>query len=143
MHRKRPVAAAFLLVVSASLMTACSDDETTTPTTAAGSALVGTWYTEGPADEPVVVLDLLADGTWIYKWGQSPQTASFVGSGIYRVDGSTVTWLGGECDAGGKGVYSYTLTNGTFTQEVENDPCVLRMLAFDGVVFTTTPPTRS
>lgn len=134
MHRKRSAAAAFLLAISASLMTACSDDETTTPTTAAGGVLVGTWYTEGPADEPVVVLDLQADGTWTYKWGQSPETVSLAGSGIYRVDGDTVTWFGGECDTGTAGVYTFTITGDGFTQEVENDPCVLRTLAFDGGV---------
>ena len=100
--------------------------------------LVGTWLTQGPSDEPIVVLELTAEGTWTYKWGQTRETVSLAGTGYgtYEVDGDTVTWLGGECEPGAKGVYTFTLENGQFSQTVKDDSCRLRKLAYDGVTFT-------
>jgi hypothetical protein len=62
-------------------------------------------------NDPVVVLELTDDGDWTYKWGQSRDSVSVAGRGYgtYEVDDDTVTWLGGECDSGVEGVYTYTL----------------------------------
>ncbi len=76
----------------------------------------------------------------LYKWNESPQTASFAGRRHLPSRQQHRDQAGGDCDAGVEGVYSYTLSSGEFTQQVENDPCELRTIAFDGVVFTTAPP---
>ena len=127
-----------LAALSAGVVVGCSSDGTTTSTTPADNPLVGTWLADGPPDEPVVVLELTDDGDWTYKWGQSRDSVSLAGRGYgtYEVDGDTVTWLGGECDAGVEGVYTYTLEDDQFTQTLVEDPCYLRTLAYDGVTFT-------
>lgn len=58
--------------------------------------------TEGPISNPVVVLEMAADGTWTFAWGPSRDKVVDPGEGFgtYEVDGNTVTWLGGACDDG-------------------------------------------
>jgi hypothetical protein len=136
MDRKRVLRMVLVAALSGSLFVGCSSDGATTSTTPPENPLVGTWLTDGPNDEPVVVLELTADGDWTYRWGQSRDTVSLAGSGTYEVDGDTVTWLGGECEVDAEGVYTYTLENGQFTQTLEDDPCVPRRMAYADVTFT-------
>ena len=145
---KRHTTLAVLLVAAlpGSLLIGCSSDnadnaDTSTPP---ANPLVGTWLTDGPSDNPVVVLEMAADGTWTWSWGPSRDRVVDPGGGFgtYEVDGNTVTWLGGACDAGAKGIYSFTLENGQFTQTATDEPCDPRRSAYDGVTYTaeTTPP---
>lgn len=133
----------------ATLLVGCTSDSATTATSSTPPAnpLVGTWLAEGPSDEPVVVLELSADGSWTYRWGPSRDRVvdPGEGNGTYQVKGTTVTWLGGACDEGAEGIYTYTLENGQFTQTVKDDPCGPRKMAYDGVTFTadTASPSAS
>ena len=145
---KRQSALAILLVAAlpGSLLMGCSSDnaDTASATTPPANPLVGTWLTQGPSDNPVIVLEMAADGTWTWSWGPSRDRVVDPGGGFgtYEVDGNTVTWLGGACDAGAKGIYTYTLDNGQFTQTATDEPCAPRRSAYDGVTYTAeeTPP---
>ena len=145
-HHKA-LAVALVAALSGSLLGGCTSDNATTATstTPPANPLVGTWLAEGPSDHPVVNLELTADGTWKYLWGPSQNRVVYVGEGTYEVDGDTVTWLGGECDAGAKGIYTYTLENGQFTQTAKDEPCDPRRDAYDGVTYTrqSTSPSPS
>jgi hypothetical protein len=138
MKNTKALAVALVAALSGSLLVGCTSDNATTATstTPPANPLVGTWLAEGPSDNPVVNLELASDGTWKYLWGPSQDRVVFVGEGTYEVDGDTVTWLGGECDAGAKGVYTYTLADGQFTQTATDEPCEPRMVAYNGVTFT-------
>jgi hypothetical protein len=138
MGRYKALGVVLLAAWSGSMLVGCSSDSATTATstTPPANPLVGTWLAEGPSDNPVVVLELAADGTWKYLWGPSVNRVVEVGEGTYEVDGDTVTWLGGECDAGAKGIYTYTLADGQFTQTATAEPCVPRRVAYAGVTFT-------
>jgi poly(3-hydroxybutyrate) depolymerase len=145
---KRNTVLAVLLVAAlpGGLLMGCSSDnaDTASATTPPANPLVGTWLTEGPSDNPVIVLEMAADGTWTWSWGPSRDRVVDPGGGFgtYEVDGNTVTWLGGACDEGVKGIYTYTLENGQFTQTATDEPCDPRRSAYDGVTYTAeaTPP---
>jgi hypothetical protein len=149
MNRTKALGVVLVAVFSGSLLAGCTSDSATTATstTPPANPLVGTWLTEGPSDEPVIVLELFDDGTWIWSWGQTRATVYMApyGSGTYQVDGDTVTWLGGACDEGAKGIYTYTLENGQFTQTAKDEPCDPRLDAYGGVTYTkeTTSPSPS
>ena len=118
---KRNTALAVLLVAAlpGSLLVGCSSDSADNANTLTPPAnpLVGTWLTQGPSDNPIIVLEMAADGKWTFMWGPSRDKVVDPGAGFgtYEVDGNTVTWLGGACDQGVKGIYTYTLENGQFT----------------------------
>lgn len=137
MKRNKALGVALLVALSGSLLVGCSSDNADSVTPPA-NPLVGTWVAKGFPDNPVVVLEMASDGSWKYLWGPSRDRVVMAGegSGTYEVNGDTVTWLGGACDEGVKGIYTYTLENGQFTQMVKDDPCPLRKVAYDAVVFT-------
>jgi hypothetical protein len=139
---KRHAVLAVLLVAAlpGSLLIGCLSDnaDTANTTTPPANPLVGTWLTEGPISNPVVVLEMAADGTWTFSWGPSRDRVVDPGEGFgtYEVDGNTVTWLGGACEQGVKGIYTYTLQNDQFTQTATDEPCDPRRSAYDGVTYT-------
>ena len=140
MTRNKALGVVLLAAASGSVLIGCSSDNATTTasTTPPANPLVGTWLTEGPSDNPVVVLEVAADGTWQYLWGPSRNRVVTAGdaTGTYEVVGDRVTWLGGACDEGAKGIYTFTLTDGQFTQTATDEPCYPRKVAYDGVTFT-------
>jgi poly(3-hydroxybutyrate) depolymerase len=146
MKRNKALALVLVAALPGSLLVGCSSDnaDIAASTTPPVNPLVGTWLTEGPSDNPIIVLELAADGTWTFSWGPSRDKVVDPGGGFgtYEVDGNTVTWLGGACDEGVKGVYTYTLENGQFTQTATDEPCDPRRSAYDGVTYAAeaTPP---
>ena len=144
MKRNKALAVLLVAALPGSLLVGCSSGnaDTNTSTTPAATTpanpLVGTWLTEGPSDNPIIVLEMAADGTWKFLWGPSRDRVVDPGGGFgtYEVDGNTVTWLGGACDEGAKGIYTYTLENGQFTQTATDEPCAPRRSAYDGVTYT-------
>jgi hypothetical protein len=138
MNHNKTLAVLLVTAASGSLLTACSSGNADTTSTTPANPLVGTWLAQGPSDNPVIVLTMTADGTWTWRWGPSRDrvTDPGEGSGTYQVDGNTVTWLGGACDPGAKGIYTYTLENGKFTQTAKDEPCGPRKTAYDGLTYT-------
>ena len=140
MKHNKALGVALMAAMSGSLLIGCTSDSATTATSSTPPAnpLVGTWQAEGPSDNPVRVLELAADGTWKYLGGPSQNRIVIWGEGTYEVDGDTLTWLGppGECDEGAKGIYTYTLEKGQFTQTAKDEPCDPRRDAYNGVTFT-------
>jgi hypothetical protein len=149
MKHDKALGVALVAALSGSLLVGCTSDSATTATspTPPTNPLVGTWLTEGPIDQPVIVLEMLNDGTWIWSWGQTRTTVEMAtdGTGTYQVDGNTITWLGGACVTGIPGTYTYTLEGDKFTQTAKDEPCDPRRDAYNGVTYTreTTSPSPS
>jgi hypothetical protein len=149
MKAHKALAVLLVAALPGTMLISCSSDnadnaDTTTPP---ANPLVGTWLAEGPSDNPVIVLEMAADGTWKFLWGPTRDRVVDPGEGFgtYEVDGNTVTWLGGACDEGAKGIYTYTLENGQFIMTATDEPCDPRRTAYDGLTYTaeTTSPSPS
>jgi len=139
MKPSNALSVAFVAALAGGMLIGCSSDSATTATsTPPANPLVGTWLTEGPIDNPVIVLEMASDGTWKWMWGPSRNRVVDPGEGYgtYEVDGNTITWLGGACDEGVKGTYTYTLENDQITQTATDEPCGPRKDAYDGVTYT-------
>ena len=138
-----------MVALSGSLLIGCASDSATTATspTPRLNPLVGTCLTEGPIDEPVIVPEMLNDGTSIWSWGQTRATVEMAteGTGTHKVDGTTITWLGGGCVTGIPGTHTYTLEGDEFIQTAKDEQCEPRRDAYDGVTDTqeTTSPSPS